>query len=60
MVGLKKQIDKIHIQPPTLLATLASSFMNTLPFPTKFQLSTNLAIVIFDNFVVSVLTSILQ
>jgi len=42
----------------TVLATLASSLMNTSPFPTRFQSSANLATIMDDNFAVSVLTSI--
>ena len=45
-----------HLTPFTLLATLASSLTNILPFPTKFQPCPKLAITILDSFVVSVLT----
>jgi len=45
-----------HLTPITLLATLDSSLMNILPFPTKFQPSPKLAITILGSFVVSVLT----
>ena len=48
----------MHLTPPTLLATLASSLMNILPSPTKFRPSPKLAIIILESFFVSVLTSI--
>jgi len=44
-----------HLTPLTLLATLASSLMNILPFLTKFQPSPKLAITILGSFVVSIL-----
>jgi len=47
-----------HSAPPTLLAILASSLMNTFPFPIRSQLALNPAIITFVNFVASVLTSI--
>ena len=64
LIGLKKQLDKIHnsslntTHSVTLLAISASSLMNILPFPTKFQPSPKLATTISDSFVVSVLTLI--
>jgi len=47
-----------HSTPLTLLAISASSLMNILPFPTKFQPSPKLVITISDSFVVSVLSLI--
>ena len=37
MYGLKMQLDKICITPPTLLVTVASLLMNILPSPIKFR-----------------------
>jgi len=60
LIGLKTNLPKYttpHSTPPTLLANLASSLMNTLPFLTKFHLSIiNPAIITFVNFAVSALT----
>ena len=62
LVGLRKQLDKIHttphLTPFTLLATLDSSLVFILPSPIKFWPSPKLAITISDSFVVSVLTLI--
>jgi len=61
LIGLKNNFTRYttpHLTPPTLLATLASSLMNILPFPTKFQPSPKPAITILDSFVVSALTLI--
>jgi len=56
LIGLRKQLDKIkfttsHSTPFTLLATLASSSMNTLTFLTRFLSSPNLTSIIFNCFV---------
>jgi len=44
-----------HLTPPTLIATLASSFTNTLLSPTKFRPSAKLAITVLGSSVVSVI-----
>ena len=57
LIGLKKQLDKIHnssLNTAHSLAISASSLMNILPFSTKFQPSPKLATTISDSFVVSV------
>ena len=62
LVRLKKQLAEMHKYStrPTVLATLASSVMNTLLFLAKFHLFLNPDIITFVNSAVSALTSIPQ
>jgi len=52
---LKKQLDKVQNSSLTVLATAVSSWMNTLPSPTKFQPSPKIAITILDSFVLTLI-----
>jgi len=59
LIGLKKQIDKIHnfsLNTTHSARDLGFIFDEHLAFPTKFQPSPKLAITILGSFVVSVLT----